>query len=168
MTYTHKQEAHPTSTRSHLRLSHFVLGKNGVGRVAKVSNRCARRHQFQQQFETLCSHFDPKQDDAGGISAGLVETADEPDPDRVGGLHKDDRDRLGRSFGCKRTSRALQSNDHRYLTANQLGDQRRESIVLTLRPEVLERHVPAFDVTGVTQASVKSRENLALACFGRC
>src|SRR4051812_13838365 len=85
-----------------------------------------------------------------------------------GGLHKDDRDPLSRSFGCKGTICALQCNDHGYLTANQVGDQRRESIVLTPRPEVVERHVPALDVTGVTQASVKSCENLALACFGRC
>jgi hypothetical protein len=86
---------------------------------------------------------------------------------RDGALHKNNWDRLGRRFGCKCTIRALQYNDHGYLMANQFGDQRREPIVLTLCPPVFNRHVLAFDVTGILQASAKSGEILAVR-FKRC
>ena len=38
-TCIHEQEAYPMSTRRKLHLSRFALGKNGVGRVAEVSDR---------------------------------------------------------------------------------------------------------------------------------
>ena len=36
-----------------------------------------------------------------------------------------------------------------YLTANKFAEQHRQSIVSTLFPPVFDRHVSAFDVTGV-------------------
>src|SRR5262249_8791218 len=94
-----KQQAHPKSTRRNFHLSRFSFGINGVGRVAEVSDRLRRRHQFEQQLKALCDHFDQEEVDAGEISARSVETVNEADPDRVGALHKNDRDRFGRSFG---------------------------------------------------------------------
>jgi hypothetical protein len=93
-TCIHDQQAHPTSTRCNLHLSRFALGKNGVGRVAEVSDRHGRRHP---------GCFGQQEVDAGDIPPRSVETADEADSDRVGALHKNDRDRLGRRFGCKCT-----------------------------------------------------------------
>jgi hypothetical protein len=104
---------------------------------------------------------------AGEISARSVEAIDEADLDRVGALHKNNRDRLGCRFGCERTICALQYNDHGYLTANQFGNERREPIVSTLCPPVFNCHVLAFDVTGILQASAKSGEVLAVG-FERC
>jgi hypothetical protein len=92
----------------------------------------------------------------------MVEASDEANPDRICGLYKNNRDRLGRCFGCKRTLRALQYNDHGYLTANQFGGQRRQLIVSTLCPPVFDRHVPVLDVTGFAQASMKRRDSHAL------
>src|SRR5438105_629293 len=63
-TYIHKQQAYTETTRSDLHLSGFVLGKNGVGRVAEVSNRRGSRRQFEQHLKPLCGHFDSKEDDA--------------------------------------------------------------------------------------------------------
>src|SRR5262249_28955175 len=77
------------------------------------------------------------------------------------------RERVGRRFRCKRTIRTLQYNDHGYLTADQFGEQRREPIVSTLCPPVLDRQVLAFDVTGFLQASAESGEVLAVG-FDRC
>ena len=74
---------------------------------------------------------------------------------------------MGRRFRCKRTIRTLQYNDHGYLTADQFGEQRREPIVSTLCPPVLDRQVLAFDVTGFLQASAESGEVLAVG-FDRC
>jgi hypothetical protein len=50
---------------------------------------------------------------------------------------------------------------------SQFRHQRRQPIVLTLCPPIFDRHVPALDVTGVTQASVKSGKKLARQ-FERC
>ncbi|MGB7100061.1 MAG: hypothetical protein WBD95_15020 [Xanthobacteraceae bacterium] len=43
-------------------------------------------------------------------------------------------------------------DDHGDLTSNQVGCQRRQPINLTLRPTVFDRHVPPFDIAGLTQA----------------
>ena len=143
------------STRGSLQLSGFALGKNGVGRVAEVSDRRGLRHQFEQQIKALSSHFGPHEVDAGDISARPIETIDEANPDRVGSLQKNDRDRLGRRFGCKRTLCAFQRNDHRYLTANQFSGQRCQLVVFTMCIPVFDRYVPALDITDFTQASAK-------------
>ena len=42
--------------------------------------------------------------------------------------------------------------NHGHLTANQIGRQRRQSIVLVLRPAIFDRHVPALDIAGFAQA----------------
>src|SRR5262249_26000380 len=146
------------STRGSLQLSRLTLSKNWIGRVVEVSDRLGRRHQVEQQLKALSCHFGPHEVDAGEISARTVEASDEANPDWIGGLHKNNRDRLGRCFSCKRTLCALQYNDHGYLTANQFGGQRRELIVSTLCPPVFDRHVPVLDVTGFLQALTKRRE----------
>src|SRR5208337_3415807 len=92
---------------------------------------------------------------AGEISAGATETIDEADPYRVGALHEDDRDRLGRLLGRKRSQRALQRHDHRYLTADQFGDQAWHAIVVALAPPVFDGDVLALDIAGISQSPVK-------------
>ena len=42
--------------------------------------------------------------------------------------------------------------DYGHLSANQIGHQRRQAIVLALQPVVLDRHVLAFDVAGFVEA----------------
>src|ERR1700737_2680683 len=54
-TCIHEQEANCMSIRGSLQLFPFALGKNGVGRVAEVSDRPGRRHQFEQQLKALSS-----------------------------------------------------------------------------------------------------------------
>ena len=44
-----------------------------------------------------------------------------------------------------------------HLTTNQIGRQRRQPLVLTFRPAVLDRHVLALDIAGVLQALAESR-----------
>src|SRR5262249_6469535 len=109
-TCIYKQEAHPKCVRRGLHLFRFGLGKNGVGRVAQVSDRLRRRHQLEQQLKALCNHFDQEEIDAGEISASSVETVNDADADRVCALHKNDWDRFGRRFGSKRTVCTLQYN----------------------------------------------------------
>jgi hypothetical protein len=115
---------------------------------------------LEQQLKALSSYFGQHEVDAGEISARPVELVNEANPDRVGGLHKNNWDRWGRGLGCKRTLCALQYNNHGYLTANQFGGQCGQLIVSTLCPPVFDRHVPVLDVTGFSQASTKRGEIL--------
>ena len=41
------------------------------------------------------------------------------------------------------------------MTLDQLGCQRRQPINLTFRPTVFDRHVPPFNIAGITQAIAK-------------
>src|SRR5262249_22991731 len=43
-------------------------------------------------------------------------------------------------------------NDHRHLTAYQIGCEVGQSVVLVLRPAILDRHILALDVAGFTNA----------------
>ena len=56
--------------------------------------------------------------------------------------------------------------DHGHLTADQVGHQRRQPIVLALQPVVLDRHVLALDVTGFAEAFAE-RGHIARVAFGR-
>src|SRR5262245_50751331 len=43
-------------------------------------------------------------------------------------------------------------SDHRHLTAYQIGCEVGQSVVLVLRPAILNRHILALDVAGFTKA----------------
>ena len=95
-----------------LHLPRFALGKSGVSWVAEVTDRLGSGHQFEQQLKALSRRFGRQKTNTGEISARSVEAINEADLNRVGTLHKNDRDRLGRRFGCERTLCAFQDNDH--------------------------------------------------------
>ena len=42
--------------------------------------------------------------------------------------------------------------DHGHLSADQIGHQRRQAIIVALQPVVLDGHVLAFDIAGFVEA----------------
>src|SRR5262249_7880229 len=54
-----------------------------------------------------------------------------------------------------------------HLTTDQIGRQWRQSIVLTVRPPIFDRHVAAFDITGFAQALVE-RAHTVHPAIRRC
>jgi hypothetical protein len=62
-----------------------------------------------------------------------------------------DRNRLGRSFGCERRSRAPRSCDYAHLSANQIGRLFRKPIEPAFCQAILDGDVLAFGVTSVIQ-----------------
>src|SRR5262249_6161206 len=54
---------------------------------------------------------------------------------------------LGREHGRSASAR----DDHAHLPADEIGDQCRESVVLTFRPTVFDRHILAFAITRFLQ-----------------
>ena len=65
---------------------------------------------------------------------------------------EDDRNRCGRRL-CGQRRRSAIRDDHGHLAAHQIGRQRRQSIVLAVRPAVFDRDVLALDITGLFQAA---------------
>src|SRR5262249_56631681 len=64
-------------------------------------------------------------------------------------------DRRGRGFRSERCGSAGRGDDNAHTTTDQIVDQFRQSVVLTFRPTVLDRHILAPDKTGLTEAPPK-------------
>jgi hypothetical protein len=97
-----------------------------------------------QQSKLLCPKLSNDKRDSGDIA---VETGDEAELNRVAAAYEDDRDRRSRRLGHARRWPAAGDSDHRHWTANQIGNQCRQAIVLALQPVVLNSDVLSFDVT---------------------
>jgi hypothetical protein len=108
-----------------------------------------------QEPQPLGRYLVDEKIDAGHVAAGPGETSDKTELDRVTADTEDDRDRRCRSFGRERRHVAGRG-DYGDLSANQIGQQRRQAIVLALQPVVFDRHVLAFDVPGFVEALAKS------------
>src|SRR5262245_13536240 len=53
-------------------------------------------------------------------------------------------------------------DDSRYLSMNEFGCQRRQPTVMSFRPAVFDRHVPARDIAGFRQALAKRGQELCI------
>src|SRR5439155_19764641 len=80
-----------------------------------------------------------------------VEAADEIVLHWVARGCEDDRYRCGCGLG-RNCRQGVVRSDHRHLTAYQIGCEVGESIILVLRPAILDRHTLAFDVPGFADA----------------
>jgi hypothetical protein len=85
---------------------------------------------------------------AGDIAARPGQIGDQPQLDRILCGDEHDRNRSRGRFGGKRR-RSRDGDNHRHLTAYQLGGQRRQPIVFAFGKAVFDRNVATLDVTGV-------------------
>jgi hypothetical protein len=69
---------------------------------------------------------------------------------------EDDGDRRGCSFGGERGHGISGRGDHSHLSANQIGHQRRQAVVVAFHPMVLNGYVLPVDVAGFTEALIES------------
>src|SRR6516225_9910510 len=81
-----------------------------------------------------------------------VQVGDKTQLDRVFTDPEDDRDRRGRSFGCKRSKVAGLRGDDGHAPAHEVSHERRKAIEFTLQPVVLHRYVLALEVAGFVEA----------------
>jgi hypothetical protein len=79
---------------------------------------------------------------------------------------RESRNRCGRRLRCQRRRDATCSN-HGHLTTNQIGRQRRHSIVLAFRPAVFDRGISTLDIAGFAQ-TLSERSHHARIRGGRC
>jgi hypothetical protein len=119
--------------------------RSSIGRIDEDGNTNGLGHQVMQKMQPLGRQLRVKLIDAGHIAARPGETGDKTKPNRVFTDAEDDRDRRGFSFGRERTRSIGGRGDRGHSTADQIGHQRGQTIVLALKV-VFDRHVLTFDV----------------------
>jgi hypothetical protein len=105
--------------------------------------------------QPLGRHFGGEKIDAGYVAAGPGKARDKTLLDWIIADTEDDWDRRCRSFGRERRHIAGRG-DYGDLSANQIGHQCRQAVVLALQPVVLNHHVLAFDVAGFLETFAES------------
>src|SRR5262249_25436280 len=119
--------------------------------IDQHGNAHGSRQQLMQQPKPLCPKFRRQDGDTGHVAARPVETGNAAELNRVAAGCEDDRDRRSRRLG-RNCRGGVTRSDHCHLTAYKIGCEVGQSIVLVLRPAILDRHVLAFDVAGFTSA----------------
>src|SRR5215470_10102381 len=108
-----------------------------------------------QQLKPLRLESDRQTTDTRDIAAGPVHAGDESVLDRVAAGLENNRYCGGCRLCCEtRCGRGACSNDGD-LATNEIGCQRRQSVILALRPAILDRHVAAVDKASFVQALAK-------------
>ena len=117
------------------------LGIPGIVRVDQHANAHGGRHQLAQQLEALCYQFAGEIVDAGRVAARTGEARDETERDGVLVHGEDNGDRVGGRLGrqCRRCSDGR--DHHGDVAVNQIGGQRRQSIIVVLCPAILDGDV---------------------------
>src|SRR5262249_25773827 len=116
-------------------------------RVAEHSNAGRRGHQLMQDPPRLRPYLCSQRRYAREIAARSSETGDKSRRDWVVAGREDDRNGRRRRLCCYHRRRTVRGN-HSYLALDQVGHQRRKSIILAVRPAILNRHVAALDIAG--------------------
>src|SRR5262249_20445013 len=104
-----------------------------------------------QKPQSLCRQLSIEKIDTGQVAARPSEARDKTKPDRVIADTEDDRNCRGCSFG-RQCGHVAYRGDHSHLSANQIGHQRRQAIVVALQPVVLDCHVLALDGAGFVES----------------
>lgn len=134
--------------------SHVSRPAFGIRIVEEYSEIGGSGQQLAQQFQPFRRQLPEKQTHSCDITPWPVETGDKTVLDRVTDRAEGNRNCPGRGLGreCRR-KRTCENDSH--LTANHVGRQRRQPIVMTLGPAVISRHILAFDIAGSSESLVE-------------
>src|SRR5262249_30880167 len=121
-------------------------------------NQSGLWNQLVQESKTLSLHLADKKVYTCRVAARPVEAGDKPQLDRVVTAGEHDRNCRCRLFGCQRGPDASRRSDDADLMPNQVADECRQSIVLTLGPAIFDRNVLPLDVSALLQSLMECRE----------
>src|SRR5262245_19698679 len=157
-------ELQPKVAGRRLHISRKGLG-TGIVRVDEEPNDVGRGDELMQQLQPLWSDFYTQAGSAGDIAARPVKACHQAELHRIeaGGEHNGN---CRRRCPCGQHRNAI-CCDRVDLTADQLGRQRWQTIVLTLRPPILDCDVLSFNVAGVFQALAECARSNRVP-IGRC
>src|SRR5262249_33727432 len=122
------------------------------GGIDQEGNLSRLGYQVAEEAQSLCHRFSVEKIDASRIAARPGETGDQAQLDRVFADAEHDRDRRGRGLGRKRGRLALGCGNHGDATADEIGHERWQAIILALQPVVLDHHVLVLNVAGFVEA----------------
>jgi hypothetical protein len=108
-------------------------------------------HHVMKESEPLGCHLRAEEVDAGHVAARPGEAGDKTKLDRVEGDAEDNRNRRCCSLRRERRHVARRSDD-RDLSANEIGQQSWEPVVLALQPVVFDLYVLALDIAAFVEA----------------
>ena len=120
-----------------------------------------------QEPKPLCRKLHPNVTDPSGVAAWPIEAGNKTDFHGIGTNDEDNRDRGGRRLGRERGCSANRCNDDIHAPANQFGRQRRQALVVTVGPAILNRDIPTFDVSGFAQPLAECGDKMRKGC-SRC
>ena len=116
-----------------------------------------------QQPQSFGRQITGRKHHAGNIAARPAETGDQAGSNRINAGYGDDRNGGGCRLGCLR--RYSVGNDYGDWTANQIGRQRRQTVMVIVGPAILNRHILSFDESGLVQ-TLAERSDEAVGRFG--
>ena len=116
-------------------------------------------HQLAQQLQPLCPDLGGKKLTPVTLPPGRLRLATRPSLTGSPPRAKTIGIVAVAAFAARRR-REARRGDHGDLTADQIGRQRRQPVVLTLRPAVFDRDVLALDEAGFLQALAERRHDV--------
>ena len=121
--------------------------------VAVGTNSCSSSSRFGASSTSQPGH-------AREVAARPVQAGDKSSLDRVDAVWKTIGIVVVAAFAAGAAGVPDRDN-HGHLTANQIGRQCRQSVVLILRPAIFDRYVLAFDIAGFSQALAERGQDVA-------
>src|SRR5262245_9651939 len=147
----------PYAAGGDLNVTHLHFGIGRV-RVHQNSDRRGVGPQLAHQPQPLRFKVENKRAYTRDVAARPIEAGDEPAPDRVAADEEDDRYAHGRRLGRQRRYLAAWCNNDRHLSTHEIGGERRQSIVLSVSPAIVQGDVSTLEESGIIQASPDHRK----------
>src|SRR5262245_54177437 len=159
-------ELEPQRASRCLEFAGLDLG-DGMHPIDECADGCRRRDQSLQQFQPLRLQLNAHRGHTGEIGTRSIQASDKPECDRINAGDEDDRNGRGRSFGREHSKDVTGLGDYGDLLMDQIGRQRRQPMVLLLRPAILDGDIPTFDKAGFAQALAKGAHPTRVQVGGR-
>src|SRR5262249_58109250 len=115
-----------------------------------------------QQLEALWSYLSVQIGHTGEIAAGPIEAIDKSDLDGIDRHPENDRNGCCRRLCRQGGRRAASCDDHTHMTVGELRRKCRQSIVLALRPPILDRDILTLDIACFFQALAKRAQTVRI------
>ena len=152
-------ESQPQRAGRCLQISRLNIAP-GKSRVDERGYSPRLGEQLVQQLQSLPTQFRVQRCHSGEVAARSVQAGNETDLNRIGASDEDNGNRGGCSPGCYR--RLAVRGNHGHPAANQIGRQRGQTIVVTFRPAIFDRHGLALDIPGLAQALAKRGQKVCI------
>src|SRR6516164_1126825 len=123
-------------------------------------------YQFAQELHALGGQSHGEVTHAGDVAARTIEARHQTELDRVGANVKHDWDRRGCGLGRNRRGAGARCDDHAHAAGDEVGGQRRQSLIVAIGPAEFEDDVLALDKACLSKALAEGRHSVS-ALSGR-